>query len=217
VLDWVEVHMTTDPRAAATWTTKSHTVAWEDDLLRPAAWTERDLALAGEGAPSMAEFALYDLAAAIGMSADSARKLIARLLGEIARATMTLDLTQPDPTTTRAQAGSPLTIYVSPGDPVARVVPRRGDPHHDPRHRPGRLGARSPKITIKIIGDLDTCDPPHDPAPGYAIPDRHHEHIRLRDPQCVFPHCPRTARACDTDHITPHPAGPTCPCNLASR
>jgi hypothetical protein len=48
------------------------------------------------------------------------------------------------------------------------------------------------------------------------------EFVRLRDPVCVFPACPRASRHCDLDHIDPYldpddggPPGQTHPDNLA--
>ena len=40
--------------------------------------------------------------------------------------------------------------------------------------------------------------------------------VRARDQTCRFPTCRRRARACDLDHVTPFPHGPTCPTNLAT-
>jgi 5-methylcytosine-specific restriction endonuclease McrA len=39
---------------------------------------------------------------------------------------------------------------------------------------------------------------------AYQIPDRLTEQVILRDSNCVFPWCTRTARASDLDHITPY-------------
>ena len=38
--------------------------------------------------------------------------------------------------------------------------------------------------------------------------------MRARDALCRFPSCRRRARACDLDHVVPHPDGPTEPDNL---
>lgn len=40
------------------------------------------------------------------------------------------------------------------------------------------------------------------------------EFVRWRDLTCRFPGCDKPAEACDLDHTTPHPAGPTHPSNL---
>lgn len=40
--------------------------------------------------------------------------------------------------------------------------------------------------------------------------------VLARDMVCRFPGCTRTAWRCDLDHTVPHPAGPTCDCNLAA-
>ena len=40
--------------------------------------------------------------------------------------------------------------------------------------------------------------------------------VRTRDGTCRFPGCRQPARRCDLDHVTPWPAGPTTPANLAA-
>lgn len=40
--------------------------------------------------------------------------------------------------------------------------------------------------------------------------------VLARDMVCRFPSCTRSAWRCDLDHTVPHPAGPTCDCNLAA-
>jgi hypothetical protein len=40
------------------------------------------------------------------------------------------------------------------------------------------------------------------------------EFVRARDHRCLFPGCSRPADACDLDHRTPHPHGPTTAENL---
>ncbi|TIC84245.1 HNH endonuclease signature motif containing protein [Nocardioides sp. GY 10127] len=51
---------------------------------------------------------------------------------------------------------------------------------------------------------------------AYEFPDRLAEQVRLREATCVFPHCRRAARRCDTDHVVPHArGGPTSTDNAA--
>ncbi|GAA1147875.1 HNH endonuclease signature motif containing protein [Nocardioides aquiterrae] len=57
--------------------------------------------------------------------------------------------------------------------------------------------------------DRDDAVDQHDP-PAWM-----RELVILRDRHCVHPHCQTDARACDLDHITPWPLGPTTPTNLA--
>ena len=49
----------------------------------------------------------------------------------------------------------------------------------------------------------------------YAIPAAMLRFVRARSPRCTAPACRRPSTQCDTDHRTPWPQGPTCPCNLA--
>ena len=59
-----------------------------------------------------------------------------------------------------------------------------------------------------------------DPTPAqsgsYALPTRMARHVKARDVTCTFPGCPKLARACQNDHITPWPAGPTHLDNITS-
>lgn len=67
------------------------------------------------------------------------------------------------------------------------------------------------KVRIQPVLDVAA----HHPVGTYEIPDRLRAQVHYRDVECVFPHCHTPARACDLDHITPYPDGPTCGCNLA--
>lgn len=51
---------------------------------------------------------------------------------------------------------------------------------------------------------------------AYRIPDAIKEFVRARDRHCRFPGCATPARQTDTDHVIPHPHGPTTPANLAA-
>jgi hypothetical protein len=71
------------------------------------------------------------------------------------------------------------------------------------------------RVTIQPVLDGardDTADA-HDP-PAWM-----RELVTLRDTHCVFPHCRRTSRRCDLDHVIPYddtgPPGQTSPANLA--
>lgn len=48
----------------------------------------------------------------------------------------------------------------------------------------------------------------------YTIPKRLRNAVRLRDQTCRWPGCTRPAEHTDTDHVQPHPAGPTQADNL---
>ena len=72
------------------------------------------------------------------------------------------------------------------------------------------------RVTIQPVLDMTRADAvdQHDP-PAWM-----RELVILRDKHCVFPFCPRDARACDVDHITPYeengPPGQTRPDGLAA-
>jgi hypothetical protein len=66
VVEWARLHQVTDPEDAATW------------------WAGRGqdtgIPLAGDGAPLVSEFAVAELATALGLSAGSGRNLVAQAL-----------------------------------------------------------------------------------------------------------------------------------------
>ncbi len=49
----------------------------------------------------------------------------------------------------------------------------------------------------------------------YRIPEHVRDAIKARDVVCRFPGCHTRAEFFDCDHVVPHPAGATCPSNLA--
>jgi hypothetical protein len=84
----------------------------------------------------------------------------------------------------------------------------------------GWLGPEA-RLTVRPYLDLSR---PHrlDPVDGHDPPEQMAWFVRLRDPVCVFPGCPRPSRGCDLDHIKPYvppeeggPPGQTHPDNLA--
>jgi hypothetical protein len=56
--------------------------------------------------------------------------------------------------------------------------------------------------------------PPDAAEPRYRPSAKLAEFVRCRDLACRFPGCDRPAEACDIDHTTAYPAGPTHPSNL---
>jgi hypothetical protein len=58
---------------------------------------------------------------------------------------------------------------------------------------------------------LDYGDTTYSPPAGLA------RHVRARDKTCAFPTCTRPADACDLDHNTPFPKGPTAAGNLHAK
>jgi hypothetical protein len=66
------------------------------------------------------------------------------------------------------------------------------------------------QVTIRPVIDLNTDVQ----STGYTPSEQVTETVTLRNPTCVFPHCRRPSRDCQTDHTVPWPHGPTCSCNL---
>ena len=56
------------------------------------------------------------------------------------------------------------------------------------------------KVTVKPVIDLNT----ELTSPGYRPSERLDEQVRLRDRECVFPHCHRSATHADLDHTVPY-------------
>ena len=72
----------------------------------------------------------------------------------------------------------------------------------------------SPGTRVTVLPVIDLAG--HDPVEKYEVPASMHAQVTMRDPQCVFPFCTRSARRADLDHIVPFDeGGPTCGCNLA--
>ena len=68
------------------------------------------------------------------------------------------------------------------------------------------------KVTVKPVVDLAD----HIHVEAYEAPDRLKDQNALVDVHCVFPHCTKPARRCDTDHVIPHAeGGPTYSTNTA--
>ncbi len=68
-------------------------------------------------------------------------------------------------------------------------------------------------VTVRPVVDLNE----HTHVEAYEVPDRLREQTILTNLHCVFPHCTRSARTCDADHVIAHDAGgATCSGNLAA-
>jgi len=83
-----------------------------------------------------------------------------------------------------------------------------------------RTWCETPGTTTNIVVKpvIDLAEPLATDA--YEATHRIREHVILRDRTCVFPHCNRSARRCDCDHIDPYdltgPPCQTCTENLAA-
>jgi 5-methylcytosine-specific restriction endonuclease McrA len=60
-------------------------------------------------------------------------------------------------------------------------------------------------VIVKPVIDLNE----HIHVEGYEVPDRLCDQVALRDHNCVFPWCTRSARKTDADHVIPHDEGGT--------
>jgi len=88
---------------------------------------------------------------------------------------------------------------------------------HPPPEASAQLAAlfRRLNLTFRPIAEGD-CD--HASAESQYLPSRALRHlVRARTATCTAPGCQAQAAYCDLDHTTPHPAGPTCQCNLAPK
>ncbi len=67
-------------------------------------------------------------------------------------------------------------------------------------------------VTVKPVVDLAE----HIHVEAYEAPDRLKDQNALVDVHCVFPHCTKPAKRCDTDHVVPYAdGGPTSSTNTA--
>jgi hypothetical protein len=156
----------------------------------------------------------------------------AKALGELARHDLTLDLqTGECPSTPDHTSGREATLYVhldaetlnllddetGTDHPVARIEKTGAardytlgiDRLREWLTRPGAT------ITIRPVIDLN----PRLESKGYQPSPTLREQVILRNQTCVFPHCTRTTRTADLDHIQPWKhgghGGPTSSDNLA--
>ena len=119
-----------------------------------------------------------------------------------------------------ASAPHPARYAQPPPGPAAQ--PSASPPHparhaHPPPETAAQLAAlfRRLSLTFRPIAEGD-CD--HASAEEQYLPSRALRHlVRARTATCTAPGCLAQAVHCDTDHTTPHPAGPTCQCNLAPK
>jgi hypothetical protein len=92
--------------------------------------------------------------------------------------------------------------------------------------QPGELAGYGPipaDLARELAGDATWRRLLTDPISGqlldfgrttYRPPAALADFVRARDHRCLFPGCSRPADACDIDHRTPHPHGPTSAENL---
>ncbi|HEY0891058.1 MAG TPA: HNH endonuclease signature motif containing protein [Nocardioides sp.] len=163
-------------------------------------------------------------------SADSLDVRRAKALGEIARNDLTLNLTLPvtdevgaEPMASAEKVPVPrrqvmlyahLTVNSHGLDPFVRVDNTRSLITLDQLRE--WLTIQNTTMTVRPVLDLNE----HLETTGYQPTHRLREQVAMVNGRCVFPHCTRPARGCDTDHITAHATGhaaggPTCSCNLA--
>ncbi|HEY0891194.1 MAG TPA: HNH endonuclease [Nocardioides sp.] len=153
----------------------------------------------------------------------------AKALGEIARNDLTLDLTT-SVEQTEESGEEPVRVPAPRRQVVLYAhldIDRSGTPDSFVRIENTRslitldqlrewLTIQDTVVTVRPVLDLNQ----HLETTGYQPTSRLREQVGLVNGRCVFPHCTRPARSCDTDHITAHTTGhasggPTCSCNLA--
>ncbi|HEY0888208.1 MAG TPA: HNH endonuclease signature motif containing protein [Nocardioides sp.] len=166
-------------------------------------------------------------------STDSLDVRRAKALGEIARNDHTLHLTTDSDEQTAKPGEAPVRVPVPRRqvvlyahltvhddgdgqvvDPFVRVENTRSLITLDQLRE--WLTIQNTTVTVRPVLDLNE----HLETTGYQPTNRLREQVALVNGRCVFPHCTRPARGCDTDHITAHTTGhaaggPTCSCNLA--
>jgi hypothetical protein len=111
-----------------------------------------------------------------------------------------------------------------PPHPPRRDGPRRDGPARDGPGRDGPDGPGDPRLArlAELLAELNaipepiargTCDHAH--REDRYIPSRKLKHlIRARTARCGAPGCGAQAITSEIDHTIPHPAGPSCECNL---
>ncbi|HEY0890039.1 MAG TPA: HNH endonuclease [Nocardioides sp.] len=160
-------------------------------------------------------------------STDSLDVRRAKALGEIARNDLTLNLTSDSDKQTEEPGDARVPVPRRQVVLYAHLdVDRSGTPDPFVRIENTRsmitldqlrewLTIQNTTVTVRPVLDLNQ----HLETTGYQPSGKLREQVALVNGRCVFPHCTRPARSCDTDHITAHTAhaagGPTCSCNLA--
>jgi hypothetical protein len=140
---------------------------------------------------------------AVGVLADPAAAL-ALLSGEHA----------PAPSK-RAQLVLTITSDALTGDPVAHnTTTGRAVLEQAVREWCGRTDTH-----LQVLPVLDLAG--HDTTDAYRPTEATRRRSELLAERCVFPHCTRSAAACDHDHVVPYDhdapdrGGPSCDCNIA--
>ena len=125
---------------------------------------------------------------------------------------------EPDPPTFSDRDWHDTTADRDPDDSRRPRPDYRREPHTPggPPPRPasawtltGLTRARSTILTTPV--DQRPLD-----SNSYGLPPRLARHVKTRDQTCTFPGCLRLAQACQNDHVTPYPHGPTSEHNIAS-
>lgn len=120
-------------------------------------------------------------------------------LGELARGQRQLGIEKPRDVT--------LYVHLYPDAETTGLarVENGGNQVITPETLTRWIGTGAAKVVIKPVIDLNKPIS----TSTYAVPEKIREHLVLRNPTCVFPHCTRPARSADIDHIHPYdPDGP---------
>jgi len=169
-----------------------------------------------------------DLDVAVGQAAHSllvagcAESLDVRralALGEIARHELTLDITTSEPSQTASGCGKDATLYVhvhaddldllddqTGADQPTALIEQTGAARDYPigiDHLKQWLTRPGTTVTIRPVIDLAASLE----ARGYHPSPTLREQVILRNRTCVFPHCTRSVRSADLDHIQAYERG----------
>ena len=191
------------------------------------------IAEASQGAPTVAEYAVAEFAAGIGLSTEAGKAYLGEALelryrlprtwqrvvgGDLPGWKARLVARE----TTRLSARRRvkprqvvLNVHLSHAavggnDPVARL--ERGDALVTADQVRTWCGHPDAQVVVKPVIDLNDCVA----TDSDDVPDRIAERVSVRDRTCVFPWCTRPARSCDRDHVIARARGPTCTCNIAA-
>ncbi len=108
-----------------------------------------------------------------------------------------------------ADTGTPLHLDPKTLPPLELFDPVHGDADLDQ--------ALAEKIRERMLSLLEPAAVREDALAGHDPTRALTEFLELRDQTCAGPGCSMPARACDSDHETPWPEGPTASWNLSSK
>ncbi|MET3960686.1 5-methylcytosine-specific restriction endonuclease McrA [Marmoricola sp. OAE513] len=140
-----------------------------------------------------------------GGSEDSLNVRRAQALGELARGQQALVLAADgEPVAPACPRDMTLYVHLRPEEALVHLE-NAGCQVLTKDQLTRWINTGDAKVVIKPVIDLNQTHS----TTAYTIPDRIREQVILRDRTCIFPHCNRSARRCDLDHIEPYDQGGT--------